>query len=223
MMVARKLNFTTISTSLLLSIVALPVSAIAFAISYLSDDPFWSVLWMLVVLPLIWAAVAALSIRDALKHRSWKQIGGSFLLLAPTVLFASLMLTPRFAFHQLFTFRPLDLHLPTEGFAFTHAFSVCPQETSCTPHSTVSETKTFRLTKVPDGCCMLMVTNGRRAKHQVEAVYIVLNGKEINLQSRGAVQIAEVSLSSDNEITVQLTGTADAYVVVDIHYTGKKT
>jgi hypothetical protein len=223
MVATRKLNFTTISTSLLLSIVALPVSVTAFAVSYLSHEPIWSVLWMLAVLPAIWAFVVAFSIRDALKHRSWRQIGGSILLLAPTVLLAILMLTPRYALHQLFTFRPLDFHLPTNGFAFAHKFQVCPQQTNCTPHSTVSETKTFKLTKLPDGCCLLLaVPNDSIGKRRVEAVHIVLNGEEVNLQSNGVEQIAEVKLSKENDVTVQLTGTADAYVWLAIHYTGKK-
>jgi hypothetical protein len=38
----------------------------------------------------------------------------------------------------------------------------------------------------------------------------------------GAEQIAEVKLGNENEVTVQLTGTADAYPYVAIHYTGKK-
>lgn len=223
MVATRKLNFTTISTSLLLSIVALPVSVTAFAVSYLSHDPIWSVLWMLAVLPAIWVFVVAFSIRDALKHRSWRQIGSSVLLLAPTVLLASLMLTPRYALHQLFTFRPLDFHLPTDGFAFAHKFSICPQQTNCTPHSTVSETETFRLTKLPNGCCLLLaVTNDRGDKQRVEAFHIVLNGEEVNLRSSGAEQFAEVRLGNENKVTVQLTGTADAYLYVAIHYTGKK-
>ena len=68
----------------------------------------------------------------------------------------------------------------------------------------------------------MQVVNGRGDKHKVETVRIVLNGEEVNLPSSGALQIASVRLASENELTVQLTGTTDAYVYVAIRYTGKK-
>src|SRR5271163_1794127 len=120
MAVPRKLSFSTISTSFLLSVIALPVSLAAFASTYNTSDSFWSELWMMVVLPTIWAAVTVLLIRDAVKRRPWPQIAGGVFCLVPTVLLFVLMFTPRFWMHQLFTFRPVDfdLNLPPNGLAF---------------------------------------------------------------------------------------------------------
>src|SRR6266481_4120126 len=137
-----KLAFTAMPTALLLAVLALPVSVIAFAVSYADFEQFFPVVWMFVVLPVVWLAAAVLSIRDAIKWRSWQRIAGVVALLAPTVLLFNMMLSPRFFFHQLFTFRPLDLHLPTQGFALFQKFSVCTQESGCPSRNTVTETKT---------------------------------------------------------------------------------
>jgi len=212
-MSAGKLHFTSISTAILLSIVALPASVMAFAIVYASDDPFWSVFWMGVVLPTIWVAVVVLSIIDTLQRRSWRQIVGALLLLAPTVLLLSLMLSPRFMLHQLFTYRAVNR--PVNALAYFGKFSVCIQQAGCTSSGTVTETKTFRLTKVPDGCCFLRVINGR-GEHKAENVHIVLNGEEISLPSDDSLPPASVRLRSENKLSVQLTGTTDAYIYVVI-------
>lgn len=217
-----KLDFTKISTPLLLSLVALPVSVAAFTTIYVSDDPFWSVLWMNVVLPIVWMAVVVICVKDGVKRRSWRQIVGSLALLAPTVLLFSLMLSPRFFLHQLFTFRPVDWHIPATGFALIQKFSVCAPDAKCTSESPVTETKTFRLTKVPEGCCSLNVVNGRGDKYKVETVRIVLNSEQVNLPPVGSLQIATVRLARENNVTVQLAGPPDAYIYVFISYTGKK-
>src|SRR5258708_21485629 len=101
------------SSALLISALALPVSVIAFAVLYGNSDSFWSVLWLGAVLPAIWVAATVLSIRDSLKRRSWSQIAGVVALLSPTGFLFNTMVRPPFAFHHLFTFRPLDLHIPT--------------------------------------------------------------------------------------------------------------
>ena len=205
------------STALLTSAVALPVSVIAFAVLYGNRDSFWSVLWLGAVLPAIWVAAAVLSIRDAVKRRSWRQIAGVVALLAPTGLLVNTMGSPRFAFHQLFTFRPLDLHLPTNGFVLMEKFMVCAQAQPCKSHDVVTETRTFSVKKVPEGCCSLAVFNGR-GKNKVDTFRVVLNGKEVKLQS----QKAAVDLSAENEISVQLSGAPDAYIYILVSYTGKK-
>jgi hypothetical protein len=212
----RKLDFNSVSTHLLLSTVALPVSIIAFAVAYTRDDPFWSLVWMAVVLPLVWVAVVFLGAKDSLKRRSLRPIAGSVLMLTPTAILIIAMLSPRFVMHQLFTFKPIDYHLPSERFAFIQVFSVCAPQTTCTPHSTVTKTKTFRLAKVPDGCCFLEVVNGWGEKHKVEAFRILLNGEQVNLPSSEAVQFANVELRSENDLAVHLTGTTGDYIVVAI-------
>jgi len=217
-----KLAFTAMPTALLLAVLALPVSVIAFAVSYADFEQFSPVVWMFVVLPVVWLAAAVLSIRDAIKWRSWQRIAGVVALLAPTVLLFNMMLSPRFFFHQLFTFRPLDLHLPTQGFALFQKFSVCTQESGCPSRNTVTETKTIKLVKVPEGCCSLVVLNGQGKEHKVEAFHVSLNGKEVNLPPADSPQIAAVRLGNSDEVTVQLTGTADAFIYVIVSYTGKK-
>ena len=221
MTVPRNLNCGTISTSFLLSATALPISLAAFAFIYANSDSFWSVLWMVGVLPTICVAVIVLVVRDAVKSRPRSQIAGSVLLLTPTVLLLIVMFSPRFQMHQLFTFRPVDFypHFPPHGLAFFQKFSVCTPDASCA----ANETKTFTLKRVPDGCCSLAVINGdRNAKHRAQGIRLILNGEEINLRSDGLVETASVKLGGENKVTVQLTGTGDAYIYVVIFYTGKK-
>src|SRR5271169_1030187 len=220
----RKLNFTTISTSFLLSAIALPFTVAAFAFIYADSDSFWFRYWMMVVLPTIWVAVIVLVIRDSVKRHPWPQIAGSVCCLVPTVLLFVLMFTPRFWMHQLFTFRPVDFDLnrPPNGLAFIHKFSVCAPETTCTSHSGAPETKTFTLRKVPDGCCSLEVINGSGEKHKVATFRALLNGEEVNPRSDESAQIAPDKLANENKVTAQLTGADDAFIYVVISYSGKK-
>jgi hypothetical protein len=217
-----KLAFTTMSTALLLAILAFPASVIAFAASYADFQRLWPLLWMFVALPVLWLAAVVLGVRDSIKSRSWRQIAGIVALLAPTMLLFSLMLSPRFFLHQLFTFRPIDLGLPTHGYALFQKFSVCSQESLCTSPNTVIETKTIKLAKVPEGCCSLYVLNGQGKEHKVEAFHVLLNGKEVRLPPDDLPQIATVKLGNTDDVTVQLTGTADAFIYVIVSYTGKK-
>jgi len=217
-----KVSFTTISTAIVLSVAALLVSVIAFSVLYADSDSFWAVLWLGVILRIIWAVAIVLGSIDALKRRSWRQIAAVVALLAPTALLVNIMLSPRFAFHQLFTFRPLDLNLQTNGFALMQKFTVCGQDAPCKPHSVVTDTRNFKLKKIPEGCCSLVVLNGQGGKHMMGTFRVALNGKEVRLPGGGAVQSAPVELSTDNEISVQMRGASDAYMYVMVSYTGKK-
>lgn len=212
-------GFSAVSTTILISAVALPVSVVAFTVLYARNDSFWCVVWLFAVLPAIWLAAGALSIRDAVKRRSWRQIVAVVVLLAPTVVLANTAGSLRFALHQLFTFRPLDLHLPTEGILFIEKFTVCVQEQPCKAHDVATQTRAFNIKKIPDGCCLLAVVNGRGGKNKVDSFRVVVDGKEVTLES----QKGTVNLSGENEISVQLTGAPDAYIHVIILYTGKKS
>lgn len=215
-MSAGKFNFTSISTVLLLSIVALPVSVVAFTVIYVSSDPFWSWVWMGAVLPTIWAIVVIQGIVDVFRRRSRRQVVGALLLLAPTALLFAVMLSPRFWLHQLFTFRPLDLQPVKRPFTFLEKFSVCEQHADCTSRRTATETRNFNLTKIPDGCCFLRVVNGPR-EHKAENIRVALNGQKIDVPLDQSVSpIVSVALRNENELSVQLTGTPDAYVYVAI-------
>jgi hypothetical protein len=206
------------SSALLISAVALPASVIAFSVLYANNDSFWPVVWFSAVLPGIWLGAGAVSIGDAIRRRSWQQMAGVIILLAPTALLVSTMSSPRFAFHQLLTFRPLDLHLPTNGFVLIEKFTVCAQGQACKSDGVVTETRVFSVKKMPDGCCSLAVANGRGGKNEVDEFRVVLNGKEVKLDSQKGV----VDLNSENQINVQLSGAPDAYIYVLVSYAGKK-
>jgi hypothetical protein len=223
MTVRRKLSLTKVSTALLLSIIALPVSVISFAVLYATDDAFWAALWLGVVLPTVWAAAVALGIIDVMKRHSWGQAVAVVALLAPTVLLVSMMVSPRFAFHQLFTFRPLELDASKNGFVFIHKFTVCLQGPPCTSDGGRTETRAFKLKRVPEGCCSLRVLNGWRGQHTVNAFRIVLNGRDVELPKGGEVQTVLVELNTENEISIQVRGTPDAYIYVFLFYPAKTT
>ncbi len=210
------------STALFLAIIALPISAVAFAVLYANHDSFWAMCW-LDLLPVLWVAVAVLAIRDGLKRHSWRQLIGVAALLVPMALLDATANSNRFWLHQLFTFRPLELFPSPNPRGWFQEFTVCAQRASCTPHGTVTQTQTFRLDKVPARCCSVRVVNGMSGKHMVEQFRIVLNGKEVKLRTGAELQIAEVELRTENTISVQLSGAPDAYIYIVISYTGKST
>jgi len=214
------------STALFLAIVALPFSVVAFAVLYANNDSFWAVCWLWLVLPIVWMAAAVLAIRDALMRRSGRQLIGVVALLVPMALLVTASRSNRFFLHQLFTFRLLEVSPLPKSRGWFQKFTVCPKEASCTSHDAVTQTRTFRLDKVPRGCCGLWVINGTSSKHMVEQVRVVLNGREVKLRevklpTGVAAQVADVDVSTENTIGVQLIGAPDAYVYVVVSYTGK--
>lgn len=223
MALRTKLSFTTISTALLLSTVAFPVSAIAFAVLYADNDSFWPNVWLGALLPAIWVAVAALVMRDAFKRRSRRQMVGVVALLVSMALLFGTSLSARFWEHQLFTFRPLRKEpLPPFTFSLVQRFDLCEQKTPCVPRRAVTESQSFKLAKVPDECCSLAVVNGKGGKYRVQSFRVFLNGNEIKMPTDNSPLIASVTLRTENEITVQLTGPPDAYIHLIYIYIGKK-
>src|SRR5947207_1395858 len=101
-----KFSFKSLSTSVLISSIAFLVSLIAFAALYKNNDQLWAMVWLYAVLPGTWLSAIILLIRDIAKRRSWNQALPVFLLLVPTVFLVIASFSVRFAFHQLFTFRP---------------------------------------------------------------------------------------------------------------------
>lgn len=220
-----RLSFTKLSTSLVLSIVALPVSITAFIVLYGDFGSLWAAIWMLCILPGIWIAAIILGVRDLRQGRSRRQTAGVVALLLPTVLLVISMCSWRFAFHQMFTFRPLDLHLPPGGFLMIHEFRVCESETPCAASGPITETQTqeIKLKRVPDGCCTMLVFNGGQGKRKVDDYRISLNGRDIRLTQRNSVGRARVSVDMSDELSVQLSGIAGATLGVALVYTGEKT
>ena len=215
-------RFAALPTALLLSIAALPISVIAFAALYENHDSFWAVVWFFALLPAIWLSAAVLCIIDAVRRRSWRQSAAVFTLLAPTALLVYTMNGPRFWEHQLFSFRPLAaISLPSSGVVFVDKFTVCPQGAVCTAVRAAMNTRTFKLGRFSEGCCLLRVQNGRSGRHEVKAFRIVLNGKQVRLPS-GDPRIALVVLNAENQLTVQIDGDPDAYIYVIVWATGKK-
>jgi len=215
------------STALFLAIIALPCSVVAFAVLYSNNDSFWAMCWLWLVLPVLWVVVAVLAIRDALKRRSWRQLTGVVALLVPMALLVTASRSNRFLFHQLFTFRPLEQSPLPDPRGWFQEFRVCGEEASCTSHNVVTQTRTFRLDKVRNGCCSLWVINGTGGEHTVEQVHVVLNEKDVKLREAklstgAAVEIGDVDLSTENTIGVHLIGTPGAYIYVVVFYSGKK-
>jgi len=220
----QKLNRHEVSTALLVSIVALPVSVVAFFALYHNNDLFWPVA-CLGVLPAIWLSVAIFTVRDLLKRRSWRQIVGVLVLVAPTVFVFPLMSSPRFWSHRLFSSHAVE-SLPQSNFgvAFNEKFPVCVQGESCTEKEAVTEARrNFSLAEEHGWCCLLRVTNGRRdGKGKVSAFHVVLNGEEVPVPQSGPLEMARVALKSNNDIRIQLRGTPDAYIHVAILYAKAK-
>jgi tetratricopeptide (TPR) repeat protein len=104
------------STALLLALVALAVSVIAFLRLYLgtepywSDGPLWTAIWMLALLPVIWVVVTVFCMRDAFKRSSGKQILVALVLLAPTGVLFGATISDRFWSH-----RPFSVPQPKEA------------------------------------------------------------------------------------------------------------
>src|ERR1035438_9785153 len=158
------------STALLLSIIALPVSVVAFVALYANSDSFWSVCWLELVLPIIWLAAAVLIVRDALKRRSWRQMIVVVALLVPTALLVTAVRSDRFFEHQLFSLKPLQSPTYHSPIVFWRKFLVCDNKSRCSPNT--AATVTFTLGKVPDKCCTLLVVNGNgTGKSTVEAFH----------------------------------------------------
>jgi hypothetical protein len=95
-----------ISTALLLAMIAMPVSVIAFVALYRNNDQFWAVLWLFAVLPGIWVVAAVFVVRDAFRRRPYREAIAVVVLLAPTVLLTAAVTSPRFFSHQLLSFHP---------------------------------------------------------------------------------------------------------------------
>jgi len=217
-------RFTTISTALLIAIVALPVSAIAFAVLYANHDKFWAAVWLFAVLPGFWVAAGILVTRDAFKRRSWRQIASVIALLAATVVMVNATFSWRFWDHRLFSFTPLpdQRFASSSGAVFSERFPLCDDKSPCMPRTTVVHTRSFTLRKIPDGCCKVLVINGNGSgNHKVDVLRVALNGRPIDSpqgDSRLTRAVADVALSKENAISIEMRGGPDSYAWVLVAY-----
>jgi hypothetical protein len=209
-----KLSFTTISTALLLSVIALPVSVVAVVALYANRDSFWSICWLGFVLPIIWLAASVLAVRDALKRHSWRQMIVVAALLVPTALLLATSRSDRFFEHQLFSLKPLQSPTYHSPVVFWRKFLVCDKESPCSPNT--AATVAFTLGKVPDKCCTLLVVNGNgTGKSKVETFHVTVNGRPIAFTAGVSTRfLAAVDLNQKNTVSLELRGAPDAYVLV---------
>lgn len=93
-------------------------------------------------------------------------------------------------------------------------FLVCDKKSPCSPDG--AATVTFRLEKVPDRCCSLLVMNGNgTGKAEVETFRVTVNGRPIAFTADVATRfLAAVDLKQENTIAVEIHGAPDAYVQV---------
>jgi hypothetical protein len=206
-----KAQFARISTALLLSIIALPVSVIAFAVLYHNNDSFWAVIWLLIILPALWIATVALGVRDAFRRHSPKPLILVLALMVPTACLVTLTTTQRFFAHRLFSSSAPQRFTAYPPLLFMQKFQICDTKSGCDSLHTVNRTATFTLTKVP-ARCFLQVLNGTAGKHAVDVVHIGLNGRRVALDHTDSEYTAEVRLNTVNTVSVELSGPADAYV-----------
>jgi hypothetical protein len=201
-----------ISTALLLSITALPVPVIAFAVLYHNNDSFSAgIIWLLIILPALWIATVALSARDAFRRHSPKPLMLALALLAPTVGLVTLTTTQRFFTHRLFSSTAPQPFTAYPPLIFMRKFQVCDAESRCKPHRIVTRTATFTLKKIP-AQCFVQVINGTAGKHTVDVVHITLNGKRVAFDHTDSEYSAKVGLNRVNTLNVDLSGPADAYI-----------
>ena len=203
--------FTRLSTALLLSITALPVSVIAFAVLYYNNDSFWAVIWLLIILPALWIATVGLSVRDAFKRHSPKPLMLVLVLLVPTVGLVTLTTTQRFVRHRLFSSTTPQSFTFYPPLLFMQKFQMCDPKSRCEPHRTVSKTATFTLTRAP-AQCYIQVINGTAGKHTADAVHVTLNGRQIVFDHTDSEYTAKVRLNRINTLGIELSGPADAYI-----------
>lgn len=119
-----KLSVTAMSTSLLISLVALPLTVIAFVVLYRNHDSLGAEIWLWAMLPTVWLVAAVLTIRDVVKRRGpWRQIAGIIALLVPTVVLFNVVNTYGFWGHELFSRHSSTTDMPTDrGIVFAEQF-----------------------------------------------------------------------------------------------------
>ncbi len=194
-------------------------------ILYETDDAFAAVVCLFVAAPVMMLAATILTIRDVAFRRSWRQTIAVVLLVVLGASLVKTATTPRFVLHQLFTFRSVDFRLPEPPFVFIERFAVCPEGQSCESGRTLTETRSFRLKKMPDRCCFLAVVSSRKNEEAVDSFQIILNGKEVELPPRGrnGAPVTPVELSAENQISVQLRGAPGAHLLVYIFFQTQRT
>jgi hypothetical protein len=107
--------------------------------------------------------------------------------------------------HQRFTGYPPSVYM--------HFFLPCSSDAPCT------RTAKFQVDPVPDGCCILMVTNGDgRGTDEVKNYKVILNGETVVAAGHSGNAQADVKLARSNTLKVALTGEPHSKIFVLIAY-----
>jgi hypothetical protein len=131
----------------------------------------------------------------------------SLVCVSLTLLAAILLLgqEPGNAPGQSFTLYPPSVYM--------HEFHPCSSDKRC------EKTEEFQVDPVPNGCCVLVVTNGNgRGKDEVRHYEVVLNGERVipDRESRNAQATVKISLR--NTLKVALTGDQSSRVFILVTY-----
>jgi hypothetical protein len=96
---------------------------------------------------------------------------------------------------------------------YMHSFSACPGDKPCT------QTEDFRVDPVPNGCCLLTVTNGDgRGADEVSSYEVFLNGQRVLPVGRARNAQAAVKVPKVNTLKVILTGGPHSKVFILVAY-----
>jgi hypothetical protein len=203
----------TISTALALSLLAFLPTVAAFASLYSIRELFWPSVWLFAVLPGLLCAVVIRGIREAFKQWN-RQLLVTAVMLGVNVSLIVIATTPRFAFHQLLTFRPLDVDSPTNTFLFVQQFAICSLGTPCEPSARVSRTQIFNTDQGHLKLHSIGVVNDHVNGTAADSYRVVLNGREVEFNALKNIATARVDLQLQNTISVELTGRPAAKITV---------
>jgi len=106
---------------------------------------------------------------------------------------------------QSFTGYPPAVHM--------HFFLACPSDKPCT------RAEDFRVDPVPNGCCVLTVTNGDgRGTDEVRSYQVFLNGQQVLPTGKARNAQAAVKVLRENTLKVVLAGGPHSKVFILIAY-----
>ena len=100
---------------------------------------------------------------------------------------------------------------------YMHFFLACSLESSC------AQIESFRVDSLPNGCCVLLLTNGDgQGKDEVTSYEIFLNGDKIIYSDRSRSAQAIVKVLPSNTLKVVLNGEPKSKVFILIAYDPRK-
>lgn len=90
---------------------------------------------------------------------------------------------------------------------------------ACTSHASCAQTDSLRVDQVPDGCCLLIITNGDgRGTDEVRTYEVFLNGERVIPADHSPRAKVPVKLRPSNTLKIILTGQPQSKVFVLLTY-----